>query len=423
MILQEKEKYNHTIGGVSTPTPSPIWRPDGQPASPAGLPACPPDLQGGEERGFYSFLDSDFEAIEAQEIPESPRLVIRGAQTTPPPPKYNRTVIDYFAFTSKERVHTLIEFINILIPNAIFFPRGKGWQGYKNHASITLFGQTIGMIAYDGNNNRPYLSLSGEGCRKIQNWALVSHYLKLLDTVKISRVDIAADYFLGEITKLCVDNAYAQGKFKLPKSRISPLWDPRNPTGGNDTPKGWTRYIGKRENGKYARIYHKGVEQYGKLDEETQEKFLKVWEDISVDDKYNPPKNATYKDWVRVEIEYYSKNRILPIEILEDRDEYFAGAFPYFEEILPMANPIRPKTLPNTYETDKEIMFNNIRNQYGSFLTSMLSSGMSPEEILSKCVNGKQSQRMFKSGGLEFIKPYDPSVLSPKGEQGCDSKP
>ena len=408
-ITEEFNSIKHNTGELSRNL-KPITEMGGQEES---LPARP---TGRTDSLTDAVLWASTIEDEVSEDTTTPRLVIRGAQTTPPTPKEQKTIIDWLAFTSHETTDILKEFINIFIPNATFFPMGKGWQGYKNHSVINLFGKRIGLLAYGGNNERPYLSLSGDGCRKIDNWALVTHYLSILEDVRFSRVDIAADYYFGEITREEVDLAYSLDKFKLPKSRNNPLWDPRNPTGGDGSPKGWTRYVGKRDSGKYLRIYHKGAEQFGKLDEETQEKLCRNWEEINIGDGYNAPENATYKDWVRVEIEYGSKNRILPLEIIEQRDDYFAGAFPYLSEILPMANPIRPKTLPNNLETEIEIMFNNIRNQYGSFFTTMLSSGMKPEEILAKCVNGKHSQRIFKAGGMEIAKPFDPKVLAPQDE-------
>lgn len=56
-------------------------------------------------------------------------------------------------------------------------------------------------------------------------------------------------------------------------------------------------------------------------------------------------------------------------------------------------------------------MFKHIREQYGSFLTTMLASGMTQEEVLKKCVNGKISQRIVKAGGLSIIKPFDPKMF------------
>lgn len=370
--------------------------------------------EGGGVLSFPHYVEGYSLTAEEEGEPEPPRLVIRGAHMTTPPPKTNKTVIDWLAFTSTETIAILQEFVTIFVPNALFFPQMKGWQGYKNHYSISVFGKNIGLLAYGGNNERPYLSITGDGCRLIEDWALVTHYLNTMEEVKITRCDIAADYYYGEVTREIVDNAYEEGKFILSKSSKNPMWDPRNPVSGDGVPKGWTRYVGKRTSGKFLRIYHKGLEQFGKLDPETQETFLKNWEDIEINGIYKAPEEATFKNWVRVEVEYSSKNRLLPIEIIEERDNYFSGSYPFLEEILPMTTPLRPKTLPNNLETEIEIMFNHIRNQYGSFFTTMLASGMTPEEILKKSMNGKLSQRIIKAGGLEVIKPYDPKCLEPK---------
>lgn len=69
-----------------------------------------------------------------------------------------------------------------------------------------------------------------------------------------------------------------------------------------------------------------------------------------------------------MEVEYKAIDRTLPITILIERDNYFAGSYPICAEVLPMANPLRPKTLPNNLDIEEALMFKHMGDQYGNFL-------------------------------------------------------
>ncbi|MDR8305589.1 replication protein, partial [Acinetobacter baumannii] len=84
----------------------------------------------------------------------------------------------------------------------------------------------------------------------------------------------------------------------VPESRQAGNW--KRPSG-----KGRTLYIGVRESGKSCRIYEKGKEKGDPLSE-----------------------------WVRIEIEFKSKDRYLELEMLLSPSQYFVGAYPVFEKVL-----------------------------------------------------------------------------------------
>lgn len=455
MITQEEKQYNHRNENLSTSTEQrssdllPARLEDSrEPRTGGGFTRQDlNDLGWADDRPGedYSYLKGKLALLEAQEavrqeefdketqrlqrefereqeaaflIAEQtpPRLVIRGVQSDPPPPlQPQNTLIDHVAFTCEETSAILQELTSLFIPNAVFFETANGMLGYKRSININLYGQIIGKIAYGSTHGRNYLQLSGTACKEIKDWQKFKHYLAVMNTVKLTRVDIAADFYYGEINLELVRLAYDGGKFKLEKARTNPVYDLRQPIGGDGYPLGWTAYIGKRTGSKMARIYHKGAEQFGKMNRADQEICMGNWEEIGILDNDGQP--ATMGNWVRAEIEYKAKDVELAYDMLINTDEYFAGAYPYFKELLPLATPNRPKSIPHTLELEEEKIWANLRNAYGSFLTTMRASGKYTEaQLLDKACNGKHSQRLIKAGGLEMVKPYNPSPKAPQDE-------
>lgn len=431
MIPQEKEEHNTTDLSIvevrtnhnsneamNTNEDCPLL---GQPASRV--------KSGGAVVGWSN---DDLEALEVGEVihpvlqdvellPQIPPSSNTGGtkcKTSPPPPQ--KVGIDWLAFSAEESIEYFQKFVNRFIPEASFFNQQKGWQGYKSHYVINLYGQNIGILAYGGNQNRPYLSLTGKACLEIEqahDWAVVARVMSIFFDYKISRVDLKLDFFFKEVGHEYLKNSYKEGKFKLAKARQNPKFDPREPQNGNGDYVGRTLYIGSREGGKFFRGYEKGFEQFGKLPELAQEQFKGSFltGNIKVDEKFNAPEGASLIDWYRMEVEYKAIDRTLPITILIDRDNYFAGSYPICAEVLPMANPQRPKTLPNNLDIEEALMFKHMGDQYGNFLYSMLSKGMNPLEAINKILEGhwQHSQRYLKAGGCKDIDYLDKEKINP----------
>lgn len=393
---------------------------------------------GSEDGGKPSSIgwsNEDLEALEAGQvvhpvlldvellppIPPSSNTGGTKVNSTPSPSTQTQKVgIDWLAFSAEESIEYFQKFVHRFIPEASFFNQQKGWQGYKSHYIINLYGQNIGLLAYGGNQNRPYLSLSGKACLEIEqahNWEEVAKVLAIFFEYKISRVDLKLDFFFKEVGHDYLKNAYKEGKFKLAKARQNPKFDPREPQNGNGDYVGRTLYIGSREGGKFFRGYEKGYEQFGKLPELAQEQFKGSFltGNIKIDERFNPPEGASLIDWYRMEVEYKAVDRTLPITILTQRDDYFSGAYPICVEVLPMSNPLRPKTLPNNLDIEEALMFKHMGDQYGNFLYSMLSKGMNPIEAINKILEGHwgHSQRYLKAGGCKDIDYLDKEKINP----------
>ncbi len=322
MIAQEKEK--HKIEDLSS---SPQNTHQEEKQTPGSLPACQV-----VENSSYGWNEEDLQNLEHGEVVH-PVLAVPENPSTPPYSNTGGTKceththttqkvgIDWLAFSAEEPLDYFIKFLNRFLPQASLFSERKGWQGYTSHYKINLYGQTVGILAYGGQQNKPYISFTGKACLEIEkshDWDEVARVISIFFNHKLSRVDLKLDFFFNEVNHSYLKQAYQDGKFKLPKARTNPKIDPREPVRGDGTPDGWTLYIGDRKGGKFFRGYEKGMEVFKKLPELAQKNFNDAFFDgsIFVGEDHNPPEGATLKDWYRMEIEYKAIDRVLPLDMI-----------------------------------------------------------------------------------------------------------
>ena len=96
----------------------------------------------------------------------------------------------------------------------------------------------------------------------------------------------------------------------------------------SDQHAGRTCYIGSREGAKFLRCYEKGFEVY--------QKMIAAYgfsaEGMTLDGK-------RLEDIYRVELELKPDRCVIPWETIDQRDQYFAGAYPFNAELLPEVEP------------------------------------------------------------------------------------
>jgi phage replication initiation protein len=200
--------------------------------------------------------------------------------------------------------------------------RAGGAYFYKRSWSL---GDGVGMVCMGGQQDTVLISMSGSALSAARpGWEGRIHDFLAYQAVRpnISRVDVAHDDMKG--AAYSVDQAvtdWDRGYFKALAGGRNPDIEQRgnwkSPNG-----KGRTVYIGNRKNGKYARIYEKG-RQLG--DKES--------------------------DWVRIEVEFKSVDRVVPFDILLNAGEYLAAAYPAFSFIKDKQSRIatKKKEVEKTY--------------------------------------------------------------------------
>jgi len=237
----------------------------------------------------------------------SPHIVIRGESTTHSyleQTNPDTAHIDWFSFTVRyDMLHTELEKLRQFlhqyfnIPPEMWRSTNSGWQGYDKKILLGKYGH----IAYEGSSQRDTINVSiyGQGCSLAKDWNSISE-IGIQERWKIKRVDLAYDDFYGVTVniKLAI-KWYEEGLFKAGGRQPKPHMDY-----DFDTGDGKTFNIGKRENGKFLRIYEKG-RQLG--------------------DPSSP--------WCRAEVEFKSKDRVVPWDILYKAGQYLAGSYKAFEFI------------------------------------------------------------------------------------------
>lgn len=181
----------------------------------------------------------------------------------------------------------------------------KGHDFYKYRWPLERNGFECGWVGFLASSDSPrqqsqaltlHVNLFGHAMTFAQPGAreLLADIVEIHEA-KITRCDLALDFFNGmsrSLPELLED--YKAGAFdvrsKRPGSKIAGDW-------GNDAER--SLYVGCRKSGKETNIYEKGDQLFGR-------------------DARNP--------WVRVELRYGNKLRILPVEILRRPGDFFAGA-------------------------------------------------------------------------------------------------
>lgn len=241
--------------------------------------------------------------LASRRVSSSPVLVIRGETIAhvdwlgftvriqePTPPRTGGKASGAMAEALAELRQVLHEVFNV--PLDAWKSTGRGWFGYEQRINLDDFG----LVAFGGDaqKNTLHVEINAQGCARVQDWAKVEAWGQSSGAI-ITRLDLAHDDFEGRHVDIAKAREwYETGGF---------TGNGRPPSGklvdDLGTGSGKTLYVGRRANGKLARIYEKG-KQLG--------------------DKASP--------WVRVEVELRNKSRLIPWEALNRASEYLAGAFP-----------------------------------------------------------------------------------------------
>lgn len=266
-----------------------------------------------------------------------------------------------------------------------FVPRGSGWQGYQSSDSI-LFGDVpVGLMAYGGQQQRDWVhvSITGKGLHWMGDYDAALPFFRDLDGYSLRRADIALTATDGSLTHEGVLKGYDDGGFKLsgrpPGLRQVLPADPR---------EGRTIYIGSRERDKYVRAYEKGYELLSGLPVGLRDSCTSI-------DGHRP------EDIYRIELELKPKTCPLPADLIERRDQYFSGAYPYLQQVLqvePELLQIKPEKLA---ALDLEVALSNLRHQWGSTLfTALIAHQGDIGAVWDKVCGDHHNERLLAAGVL-----------------------
>jgi phage replication initiation protein len=240
-----------------------------------------------------------------------PRTVIRGESTR----SQRLAIIDWLRFTFLpstshiDALEQLKRYFALWFPLPCnFIPQDKGMHGYKSSFDVMVWKDaqliSVAKVALGGTTtgNTMMVDVSGKGCSLIDDWQAVFATMQDLDA-RITRADTALDLMEG-FTLDQFDDLYWAGEFncggRIPKRRMYESGDFHNRSGD-----GRTMYLGKKTNGKELCIYEKG-KQLG----------------------------DSSSDWLRIEIRFGNRDRVIPHDIVLNPTTYFAGGFIALETLV-----------------------------------------------------------------------------------------
>lgn len=241
----------------------------------------------------------------------SPRTVIRGESRS----DAGMAIIDYLRFTFlpsssiSDALDQLRRYFLLWFPVPVnFIPSDKGMFGYLSSHDVMVWmnGEfmRVAIVAAGGTTagNTMMVDMSGQGCSLVDDWRAVFATMQDLDA-RITRADSALDLLEG-FTLDQFDDLYFAGEFncggRIPSRRYVEGGNSHNPHSN-----GRTLYLGKKANGKELCIYEKG-RQLGNPDSE----------------------------WLRIEIRFGNRDRVIPHDIVLDPTKYFAGGFVALENLV-----------------------------------------------------------------------------------------
>lgn len=297
----------------------------------------------------------------------------------------NLTSVDWLGGRTQARHDTVIEALRPVFGQVGILltatPKKRGKQGFESSYALSLGDFIVGDMSYGGDAMRgwTWIELTGKGCQWISDWGVCEDQLFQLADFEYKRVDIALDTYKREVTHETVLQAYADGHFttggKPPSIRQILPGDPVD---------GRTAYIGKRDQPKFLRAYEKGYES---VKDYPRPLTIDAIDGIPLADIY------------RLELELKAKSQLLPEDLIENRDQYFAGAYPYLQSVLAVEPQVLKLSRDKSPQRALASMLEIIRAQYGNTLfTAMMAYGGDISTVWGKIAGDRHNQRLLEEG-------------------------
>ena len=261
--------------------------------------------------------------------------------------------------------------------------KGRGWQGYRSSADVLLDGMSVGLLAFGGDNQKGWVhvSLTGTGCQWVQDWDTAQEELAKLPELDVRRCDLALDTVGRDVSHDAVVGAYRAGLFtthgRPPKCQRIESERPED---------GRTVYVGLRTNDKFFRGYEKGLQ-------------LAAASGLQGVTHIN---GAPVEEMYRCEVELKAKSGALPGDLIDRRDQYFAGAYPYLQRVL---HEIEPEVMVIDRRLGPRLALDaaleQIRTQWGSTLFTALTVHHGDIGAVWERICGRQHNReLVRAGAL-----------------------
>ncbi len=174
-------------------------------------------------------------------------------------------------------------------------------RSYNIYRGVNM--KACGFIAFGGNGDTYQFYINGNGCQVLADRMVHLYKTAGFFKMKLTRVDIAQDFFHGEHDIKRAQKAFNNGEFQHSNRGRKPTGKYIDDMGSGE---GKTLYVGKlASSGRETCIYEKGKQL-----------------------------NSTkYPDWVRWELRLGKRDRVIPLDILVNPASYFVAELPILKTI------------------------------------------------------------------------------------------
>lgn len=274
---------------------------------------------------------------------------------------------------------------------------GSGNRRYNGFWLMEMDAVMYGTVHCGGNNDTILVEIKGKGCEVAKDgWeARLFNFLQQANNARITRCDVAADYFNNEITPDLAWEAWKLGEFDKRGKR--PIVDRYGSDWDCGTTNGKTLYVGSRNSGIYARIYDKAKEQ--------------------------GDKDAV---WTRFECQFLGRNVKIDLDILLQPGAFFGGVFPICGRLQDLGiEAVRSMATDKRLEMSIEACKDAAAKQCGRAINMLLAMGLTAEQIVDELRNkddlvparlNPAAYSLLYSGKETFLHERSNKVISVPGE-------
>jgi len=309
-----------------------------------------------------------------------------------------KTAVDWLKFRAQAEPAAIVESLRPMFGtlggDLAFRFEGKGRDGWQQRGRVVVEDLVLATIDYGGQSQRGWVrcDMSGEACGWVQDWS-EAEAITELPKAQLRRVDVALTTWRGEVTYEGCLEAYAAGRFspgscggRAPKDRRIESSDPY---------AGRTLEVGARETSpKFMRCYEKGWQLLAKAGMPSAARA-----GVTAIDGFHPA------DIFRCEVEFKSTDRYdVPWDILHRPDEFFAGAYPFCQDVLPGVDVNLLARRPERQaQRSLEIALEHVRTQFGPTLFTALHAYEGDITAIWDRIVGKGHSRALLEAGVLLV--------------------
>ncbi len=308
-----------------------------------------------------------------------------------------KTTVDWLRFRTQasplEGLEALRPLFGAKASSINLKPLERGGDGFQQACALRLGEWVLGRVDFGGESQRGWVrwNVTGEGCENVTDWDALAE-CERLSASEVRRLDIALTTWRGEVRHGTIVDAHGAGGF-VSGGRPPALQQITS----SDPLAGRTCYVGKRTADKFFRGYEKGFELLAKLGRRHRCAAAGLGGSGWLIDGFPA------EDIYRCEVELKAESHAVPWEVVERRDHYFGGCYPFLAELLPDAEcdilMRRPERAPQAVLS---AALESARIQYGATLyTALQAFGGDYMRVFDAVVGRQHNPALLAAGVLE----------------------